>query len=378
MNKILFISNISRSITNFAIPSIKAAQNMGYEFHAAANYENFDDDISKYNITLHQIDLNRQPLNLKNIKAFKQLLELLRKENFDVIHCNTPIGGVLGRLCGWRAKVPIVIYTAHGFNFYEGAPLKNWLLFYPAERILAHFTDNIITINQEDFKQAKKFRLRKDGKAYYVPGVGVDTSSIKLAVSKRQEIMKELEINDSAILLISVGELNRNKNYHVIIKALGKLRNLNIHYIICGVGDKMDMLISLAKENNIEGNVHFLGYRTDVPQLLKSCDIFVMPSYREGLSRSMMEAMSAGLPCIASKIRGNVDLIEVGKGGYLSLPDDVDGFADAIHRISEDVLLREQMGIYNLEAVKLFDIEIVKSIMKDIYEELFNRRNARG
>lgn len=327
MKKILFISNISNKITNFSLPSIYAAKNLGYEFHMAANYSNFNDDPEKYGVKLHHIDLDRNPFSKQNITAYNQMLELIEKEKFDVIHCNTPIGSVLGRLCGKKAGVPKVIYTAHGFHFYKGASFINRTLFKWAEMLLAKDTDAIITINKEDYEAAQKFKLRKNGKVYYIPGVGIDTSLIKGKKSKREEIINEIGAKEDSILLISIGELNKNKNNEVVIKALGKLKDSKIHYILCGIGDKKDELYSLAKEYAIDKNIHFFGYRTDIPQLLKSSDIFVMPSYREGLSRSLMEAMSAGLPCVVSNIRGNVDLIEDGVGGFLHNPNDVDALS---------------------------------------------------
>ena len=369
MKKMLFISNISNRITNFSIPSIIAAQSLGYEFHMAANYSEFKDDPSKYNVKIHHIDIARNPFDLRNIKAYNQMLELIKIEKFDVIHCNTPIGGVLGRLCGKKAKVPKIIYTAHGFHFYKGAPFINRTLFKWAEMWMARFTDVIITINQEDYEAAQEFELKKNGKVYYVPGVGVDTSNIKQAKSKRDEILNIIKADNDSIVLISVGELNKNKNNKVIIKALHKLNNPKIHYLLCGIGDKRDELHALVKNYGLEKNVHFLGYRTDVPELLKSCDIFVMPSFREGLSRSLMEAMSAGLPCIVSRIRGNIDLIQDGSGGFLCNPDDIEGFAKAINKLAVDEDLRKAMKFNNLKRIKNYDVENVINMIKTIYSQ---------
>lgn len=371
MKKMLFISNGGKKITNFSIPSIMAAQKLGYEFHMAANFSKFEDDASKYNVKIHHIDLDRNPLNLKNIRAYKQMLYLIKKEKFEVIHCNTPVGGILGRLCGNKAKVPKIIYTAHGFHFYKGAPLINRTVFKWAEMWLARYTDVIITINQEDYQTAQKFKLHKSGKIYYIPGVGVDTSLISEAKPKREEIINQIGANKDSILLISIGELNKNKNNEVIIKALGKLKDHKIHYLLCGIGHRKDELYSLARECGLEDNVHFLGYRSDIPELLKSCDIFVMPSYREGLSRSLMEAMSAGLPCIVSRIRGNVDLILEGKGGFLHDPNDIEKLTKVINILVEDHSLRYDMGINNFERVRKFDIENVKEEINTIYSSSF-------
>lgn len=370
MKKILFISNISKKITNFSIPSIIAAQSLGYEFHLAANYSAFDDDASKYNVKIHHLDLARNPFSVKNIRAYKQLVNLIQEEEFDVIHCNTPTGGFLGRLCGKKAKVKKIIYTAHGFHFYNGAPLINNTLFKWVERWLAHYTDAIITINKEDFEAAQKFRLRNGGKVYYVPGVGIETSQIASVVSRRDELLKELGLNDPVLLLISIGELNRNKNHKIILEALRMIKNQKIHYLVCGTGSEKERLIEIAEKYGIKNNIHFLGYRSDVHQLLKSCDVFIQSSYREGLSRSIMEAMSAGLPCVVSKIRGNVDLIKEGEGGFFCKPDDSDCFAHSINKLANDTELRKTMGTSNLKAIQKFDVENVKEEIRKVYKEV--------
>lgn len=375
MKKILFLtnfksSNIRPKLSNFTLPSYYAAVSLGYEFHMNAPCESNEIDKSVYDVHFHKIPIYRKPLSIEVWKSYKVLNGLLKQNKFDVIHCNTPIGGVLGRICGKKAKVPRIIYTAHGFHFYKGASLINRTLFKWAEMWLARYTDVIITINREDYKAAQKFKLRKNGKVYYVPGVGVDTSLIKDTKPKREELVNEIGAENDSVLLISIGELNKNKNNEVIIKALGKLKNPKIHYILCGVGDKKDELHALSKEFGLEENIHFLGYRTDIAELLKSCDIFVMPSYREGLSRSLMEAMSAGLSCVVSEIRGNIDLIEEDKGGYLCKPDDVNGFAESINNIIKDEDLRKRMVRFNIEKVKMFDIENIKKKMQRIYSSI--------
>lgn len=377
MKKVLFISNICKKIDNFTYSSMIAAKELGYEFHVATNWNDIiTKEINDYekinNVFFHRIEFVRNPIHPANYKAYKQLMVLIKNEKFDIVHCNTPVGGLLGRICSNKIGIRKVIYMVHGFHFYKDAPFINKTLFKWAEMWMAHYTDAIITINHEDFQSAKILKLRNNGKTYYVPGVGVETSAFKNATPKKKEILKEIGADTNSVLLISIGELNKNKNNRVIIKALDKLKNHDIHYILCGVGKKEDELLSIAKKSNLEKNVHFLGYRTDVSQLLKSCDVFVIPSYREGLSRSMIEAMAAGLPCIASKIRGNVDLIEDGKGGYLCDIDDVDGFAKAISEVVKDKKGRSKMGEINLQTINKYDVENVNIIIKDIYSEVFS------
>jgi glycosyltransferase involved in cell wall biosynthesis len=320
-----------------------------------------------YGIKLHHVDLVRTPYSFDNIKAYKQLVELIKREKIDYIHCNTPTGGILGRLAGKKCGVK-VIYQAHGFHFYKGAPKKNWLLYYPVEKILArYYTDAIITINKEDFELAKKkFKCRKNGKVYYVPGVGIDISSYGKA-ENRELKRKELGLNSDEVAVISMGELSLNKNYDTAIRAIAKTKNRNIKYFICGQGSEYERLKLLAEELGVENEVRFLGFRDDIKDLLSATDIFLHTSKREGLPRSSMEAMASGLPCVLSKIRGNVDLFEGETGGFLSEAMDVDAYAEKIDILAGDSELRKEMGRNNLIAVKKFDIQSVVEELRNIY-----------
>lgn len=373
MSKILFISNISNRITTFVTASISAAHDLKMDFYQVANWHGaqkgqIEKDEEKYGIKIKNLPISRNPFDKSNLSAYKQLVEFIKQEKIDYIHCNTPTGGILGRLAGKKCKVKKVIYQAHGFHFYKGAPKKNWLVYYPVEKWLAKYTDALITINKEDFELAsKKFRLRNNGKVYYVAGVGIDSKQYLSDGKLRDEKRAELNIPLDAFVIISVGELNENKNNKVIISALEKLKNKNIHYILCGVGDKKDELSAMAQSAGISENIHFLGYRTDIKALYNASDCFVMPSYREGLSRSAMEAMASGLPCILSDIRGNRDLIENGSGGFLCKPDDASGFSVAVSKLYGDCLLCEKMKEYNLKKIKDFDTSVVEKEIREIY-----------
>lgn len=369
--KILFTINLFHKVNSFHISSIEAAEKLGYEFHIAANTSNADrqrieQDEKKYKIKIYNMPFKRNPFNLKNIKAYFELVKLIKREKYDVIHCNTPIGGLLGRLAAKKCKVKTVIYTAHGFHFYKGAPLKNWLLYYTAEKYLARYTDIIITMNKEDYQSSQKFRCPKK---YYIPGVGIDIFGIKEHIIINN-LREELKIPGNSVLIVSVGEINKNKNQKVIIKALTELRNSNIYYIACGKGKMQPYLKKLAQKCNIIENVKFLGYRTDIIDILKQSDVFCMPSFREGLPCALMEAMAAGLPCIVSKIRGNVDLIEEGKGGYIVKPNDYKGFSKAIKKLVDNKELRIEMGNNNKETAKQCDVNVVKEKMMNIYKDI--------
>ena len=369
--KILFISNISgEKIGSFSLASIHAAHDVGLEFHIAANFdrasmEQREKDEIEHGIKIHHIDFIRNPMHPGNIKAYRQLVELIKREKFDIIHCNTPIGGLCGRLAGKKCGVHEVIYQAHGFHFYKGAPKKNWLIYYPIERMLAHYTDALITINQEDYKAAKRFRLRKNGKVYYVPGVGIDLSVFQ--VIQKDKLRQSLEIKPDDIMLISAGDLVERKNYKVAIRAVKEARLQNLKYCICGKGPQMDDLKQYAKDLGIEKQIIFLGFCSNIKELYQAADIFLFTTRQEGMPRSMMEAMASGLPCIASKIRGNTDLISDGNGGYLLDAMDSKGFSKAICTLAEDASLRKKFAQDNLNTIKQFDINFVSDDVKDVY-----------
>ena len=338
----------------------------------AAGDEQIKSDEEKYGVKIHNVPFERSPYSFTNFKAYRQLVEIVRRENIDYIHCNTPVGGVLGRLAGKKCKVKKIIYQVHGFHFYKGAPLKNWLLYYPIERFLAHFTDALITINQEDYELArKKLHLRNRGKVYYVPGVGIDLSQYQHADSIRKSVRDSLELKDTDVVLISMGDLIARKNYSVALKAVsGCLKtHKDIHYIICGKGPELEKLKRLAEELNISDQVHFLGFRTDIKDLLKAADIFFFTSLQEGLPRSTMEAMASGLPVACSRIRGNVDLIDEGKGGVLFDPQNIEEIVEKLTFLLQSNYA--SMGRYNFDHISKFSLENASKEVLKVYQAEF-------
>lgn len=357
---------------SFSIASICAANKMGWELHMGINrkYPNKIKSL-KYDIKFYNQNIYRKIFAFKDLwKAYKNLCNYLNKNpNIEIIHSNTPIGGVIGRIVGHKFKKK-VIYTAHGFHFYKGAPILNWILFYPIEKFLARWTDVLITINKEDYAVAQKIMGNNGKKSYYVPGVGVDLEKFQIVSNEGQDIRKELKLKNEDILIIAIGRLDRNKNNSAIIKALSKLKQQNVHLALCGEGEMRAELERLCESFKLTQRVHFLGIRKDIPQILKKSDIFVLASFREGLSRSIMEAMAAGLPCVVSDIRGNRDLIEDGKGGHLANPKDASSFADAITKLVASSEKRNKMGEWNKNRIKQYDVDIVQKIMIEIYSLL--------
>lgn len=359
------------TLNNFSIPCLDAALALNYTLYMGINRK-YASEIAclDYKVLFYNAKIFRSVFALNElITSYRNLCFFLSNNNIDTIHCNTPIGGVIGRICGRKYGVRKIIYTAHGFHFYKGAPLVNRTLFYWIEKYLARYTDAIITINQEDFLRAQGFRLKPNGKIFKINGVGINTAQSDTN-NLNTDIRQELCIESDSILLISVGDINDNKNNNVVIRAMKNLDNMKLHYLLCGVGEYKVSLMRLVKKFKLEKNIHFLGYRSDVDSLLKQANIFLLPSKREGLSRSLMEAMNAGLPCIVSRIRGNTDLIDENLGGYLCKYNDVYAFARAINQLSTNIHIGVEMGKYNKNRVKEYDIENVKRQMLNIYKEI--------
>lgn len=314
---------------------------------------------------IHHIACSRVPFSKGNLTAIRQIKELVNNNGYDIVHCHTPVAAMCTRLAciGARKQGTRVFYTAHGFHFYKGAPLKNWLLYFPVEWICAHFTDVLITINQEDYALANKCMRAK--KVAYVPGVGIELDKFTNTVVERDEKRASLGIPNDATLLLSVGELNENKNHQVIIRAMAHLNDPQICYAIAGAGAEADKLMALAKELGLEQKVYLLGYRTDVAELCHAADLFCFPSHREGLGLAAIEAMACGLFVIAADNRGTREFIVDSKNGILCQANDVYGFAEAIKKFRNAGRTMNIEG--NMEILKSYAIERIICEMRMLY-----------
>lgn len=369
MKKVLFVATVVKlHIMVFHIPFLKLCKKMGYEVHVAArnDYNNNEECIIPFCDKFFDLPFERLPLKKNNLYVHKELKKIITTNEYEIVHCHTPMGGVLGRLAAREARRngTKVFYTAHGFHFFKGAPLINWLVYYSTERFLSRYTDVLITINKEDYERARKFKAEK---VDYVPGVGVDINEFRGIYVDREKKRNEIDVKHDDFVILSVGELNKNKNHQVIIKAISSLKNLRIKYVICGQGILESELKKLANELGVEKQVKFLGYRKDIPEIYKIADLFAFPSFREGLSLALMEAMASGLPCVVSKIRGNIDLIEEGKNGYLVSSSNINTFAEKIKNLIDNDSLRQKISKNNTEDVKHYSLQEIEKRMKVIY-----------
>lgn len=380
----LVIASTASMIDQFNMSNIQILQELGYEVQVACNFRDgntcsdekvieLKNRLNEMNIVFYDIDFCRNVMNFsKDIEAYKQVKKLFENNKYELVHCHTPIGGVIARIAArkYRKQGTKVIYTAHGFHFYKGAPLKNWMLYFPVEWICSFFTDMLITINKEDFALAKKHMHAKH--FTYIPGVGIDLKKFSSDLFSYEEIenmRSELGLTSDKKMLLSVGELSSRKNHESVIRALANVNNPQIKYFICGTGELRGYLEKLIEEHKLSENVKLLGYRTDISKLCNCANLFVFPSLQEGLPVALMEAMASGLPCVVSDIRGNTDLIDDGKGGFLCKPNDVNGFAQKIRMLLSDRDLSTSMSVYNINKLKKYDISAINSQMKRIYQK---------
>ena len=371
--RVLFTATVVKQhIMTFHTPYLRMFQEMGWETAVAAS--NDYEDPAELNIpycdTYYEIPFERIPWKAGNLRAYRELKKIIDEGNFDIIHCHTPVGGLITRLAARNARKrgTKVIYTAHGFHFHKGSSLVSWLAYYPVEWLLAPLTDALLTMNREDYALAKRKMHAK--RVEYVPGVGIDTSRFASHREDRTKKRRELDFKDTDFLLLTVAEMNKNKNQSMVLKALALLKEKsefeNMHYLICGMGDYEAVLRQEAKDLGIASHVHFMGYRKDIPAVHRCCDLFAFMSYREGLPVALMEAMSSGMPTVCSAARGNTDLIENGKEGLI-VENQPQAVADAILELYHDPDRREAFGAAATEKVQQFDRENVHRIMKDIY-----------
>lgn len=375
--KALIVTTVASTLDQFCMNEVSILQKT-HDIYVAANFDmgnntsvdrvkEFKLELQKKNIIANEINFNRSPLSKGNFFAYKDIENLINSESFEIIHCHTPVAAMMVRLAARKARKngTKVIYTAHGFHFFKGAPFINWLIFYSVERWLARYTDVLITINKEDYARAKKsFKVNR---IEYIHGVGIDPMRFSEIVVDKLAMRRELDVPEDAFILLSVGELNKNKNHETVIRAIANLNNPKIYYVVCGQGVLENYLKGLSNKLGIDKQMKLLGFRKDIAEICKAADMFVLPSFREGLSVALMEAMASGLPVVCSNIRGNNDLIQDGKGGYLIEPTDVGGFHNSIKRLFESEELRADLSKNNLEQVKKYYLDNVKKEMVKIY-----------
>lgn len=375
---VLIVASVASMIDQFNLPNIELLQKLGASVEVACNFDEgntispertreLQEYLESTGVAWHQIDFSRHPHKvMSHLRAFRQLWAVSKDSTPQFIHSHSPIGGAISRAVGHLQHIPN-IYTVHGFHFMHGGTTIGWLLYSPLERLLAPLTHTVVTVNAEDTTMARKLGAKR---VVRMPGVGIDLTRFQIDPATRRIRREELGLAPDTPCILSVGELNSNKNHAAALQALSSVDDLDWHYVICGQGRLLNDLQSLAKTLDLVEKVTFTGYRSDVASLYTAADIFLFPSRREGMPVSVLEAMASGLPIIAPRIRGVVDLVEDGSGGLLTLSCDPDAFAKSIRQLLSDPTLAAKMGRANRETVKAYSLDRAMAVIKPTYSLL--------
>ena len=349
---------------------MKYFQDKGYEVHVATKLGERRVELEQHGIICHNVPFSRSINPLIALRALTQLFKLMRKNKYFLVHVHTPMASFLGSLAAKLTNTKPVLHTVHGFHFYKGAPWYYWTFIYPAEYLIARWTDGLIVINQEDYINAQRMGFKPNKNLFLVHGVGVDLKKYKKNIPfSNNGIKDELGLKERDLIISCVAEFIPRKNHIFLLKSWEKITKKfnNIHLLFIGKGKCLNNLKEYVKQNLLP-RVYFLGYRNDVPKILLKSDIVVLVSKHEGLPRSIMEGIASGKPVIVSNVRGNHDLVEQGNNGFLVDLGDIDGLISSMKKLITNDKLRDDMGKASLEKIKEYDIEKVLAEMSSIYD----------
>ena len=373
MSKRILVTSTDLMMVQFLLPHIRNLCENGYKVEIACSevggrLDEVRERISGCVEEIHVVRLHRSPVTPDNFNGYKDMKKIISEGHYDIIWTNEPVMGVVTRLAAKQARKQgtKVLYMVHGFHFYDGAPKLNWMIYYPIEKLMASKADMIATISRGDYQYAKKMHAER---CAYIHGIGINTERLQPA-ENRWNLRKELHLQDDDFIVLSVGELNKNKNQKVIIEAISRLKNSEIHYIICGKGDQYANLQSRVSQLHMDSQVHFLGYRKDVVDICSQVDLFAMPSHREGLGLAALEAMYCGLPVVASNTRGLEDIVIDGLTGYLCQADDIEAFAEAILKVMENRNFKSRASEKIHEIIQPYCIEQSKNEILKLIKSL--------
>ncbi len=368
--KVLFTATVDSHILLFHLPYLRYFKEKGYEVHVATNGQ----EKIPYCDKKYTMPFARSPYKIDNLKALKQLKKIINQEKYEIIHTHTPMGAVVTRLAAKKARTAgtRVIYTAHGFHFFKGSKTINWLLFYPVEKYLAKYTDTLITINEEDYQLAKK-KFKKCHDIKYVKGIGLDEEKFNFVMTtgEKTKLKTSLGLNKEDFILIYPAELSKRKRQTWLIESLKDLlyKEKNIHLLLPGKDSLNQEHQKLITKYHLENQIHLLGFRNDIPKLLTISDIALSSSNQEGLAVNVIEAMYLGLPLVITDCRGNRDLVEDQKTGYLIPINNQQMFRNKVEELYKNKDLRATFKKSNQEKAKEYLLKNILPVMIEIYED---------
>lgn len=371
--KVLLIATVQSHICQFHRPLVDMLHEHGCEVHVAAKNNLAEKNGLQLDFAdrIFDIPFERSPFSWKNLAAYKQLKQIIDNEKYDVVHTNTPVGGIAGRSAARKVRKNgcQVFYTAHGFHFFQGGPKKSWLIYYPIEKFMCRYTDELVTITDEDFQLARnKFRVSVS----HIHGIGANTNKYAAVTSAEiLELRKALGFTAEQKLIICTGELNNNKNQITAIRAMHQVAKVmpNAILLIAGNGPTHDSLQAAINTLNLQSNVILLGYRTDLDKYVKISNLILSCSKREGLPLNIIEGMLCKKPVVASANRGHKELIQDERNGYLLSSTDVEGFSAKIIELLDDTALANAFGEEGYMLAQAYTDQAVKLELEQIYQK---------
>ncbi|WP_139906066.1 glycosyltransferase family 4 protein [Clostridium thermarum] len=369
MKKVLYVTTVSRTINAFLIPHINHLIDMGYQVDCACSIDKpINSGLFNSDVRIFEVSYQRVPFSSKNFRALRQIEELYKNEKYDVIHVHTPVAAFFTRLLKRRFPEAKIIYTCHGFHFYKGASIDKWIMYYNAEKLMAKYTDRIIVINEEDFKNAKKLGFQEEN-IFKINGVGIEEITKVQIVS---DIREEVGISKKDFVITVVAEVNKNKNQIQLLKAMRKLvhRHADIKVLLVGEGNMQRAIKKKIDKYKLNHNVFMVGHRTDVYSIMSQSDVIGLFSKREGLPRCLMEAMSLGKPLLVTDNRGSRELVIPNMNGLIVKVGDIKETCRAISKLYEDEKSRISMGSCSKSIIKRFTLDSILKQLEDVYSTI--------
>ncbi len=374
MNKILMVTTIPDTLSAFLLPFAHHFRSQGWRVDALAQGISTNSECLETFDRVWEVEWSRNPLDPRNLLIAPQVItDLIKQERYDIVHVHTPVAAFVTRYAVKnlpKQSKPQLIYTAHGFHFFQGEkPLKN-ALFLSLEKLAGFWTDYLVVINQEDEKAVKQHWLVPPERMRYMPGIGVDRSRYSSQTTSEddvEQVRQELEISPEIPLFLCVAEFIKRKRHQDILKAFARLKHPAC-LAFAGDGPLMQQMQQLAIELGIQKQVRFLGYRQDIRVLLRASVASVLASSQEGLPRSVMESLCLETPAIGADIRGIRDLLTEDCGLLIKVGD-IEGLVAAFSWILEHPQEARIMGKRGRERMASFDLQQIIKLHESLYAE---------
>ncbi len=361
--KICQLCAVDFTMYHFLLPLMKGIADAGHEVVGVCSDGPLVDDVREAGFRVETLPIARSYNLVQHVASYRALVRLFRREHFDMVHVHTPVAALIGRFAARRAGVKIIVYTAHGFYFHEHMPLLKRAVFVVLEWLAGRLTDVLFTQAEEDAATARRLGLC-GGKIVTAIGNGVDPARFAPDASIRARVRKELQTDETRPVIMVVGRLVAEKGYPELFEAIGA-----VDADLWVIGERLpsdhastieQWIADIAADPDRSTRIRFLGYRSDVPDLLRAADIFTLPSHREGMPRSIIEAMFAGLPVVATDIRGSREEVIDGETGLLIPVRDGTALRDALARLIADRGLCRRLGAAGrLRAEQHYDEAVV-------------------